>query len=148
MRTGTWGSSSAASHEASGRGRARRSVGSGPTATSRARATSAMRRAMGPLVERSIQPGGWGPPAGTRPRLGFMPDRPQQALGIRMDPPPSDPVASGTIPAASAAADPPDDPPGPRERSKGLSDGPKMALVVLPMKPNSGVLVLPTTTQP
>ena len=86
-----------------------------------------MRRAMGPLVERSIQPGGLGPPAGTRPRLGFMPDRPQQALGMRMEPPPSDPVASGTMPAASAAADPPDDPPGPLdvvERvQRGAEDG-------------------------
>src|SRR6202041_2853316 len=116
--TGTWGSSRAASQLASGRGRARRSVGSGPTATSRAMVTSAMRRAMGPLVERSIQPGGLGPPAGTRPRLGFIPERPQQALGIRMEPPPSDPVARGTIPAASAAAAPPEDPPGPREWAK------------------------------
>ena len=131
-----------------GRGSERRSVGSGPTATSRARATSAKRRAMGPLVERSGQPGGFGPPEGTRPRLGFMPARPQQALGMRMDPPPSDPVARGTMPAASAAAAPPDDPPGPREWSNRFSEGPKMLLVVLPIQPNSGVLVLPTTTQP
>ena len=77
-----------------------------------------------------------------------MPARPQQALGIRMDPPPSDPVASGTIPAANAAADPPDDPPGPLEWSKGFNEGPKRLLVVLPIQPNSGVFVLPTTTQP
>ena len=77
-----------------------------------------------------------------------MPERPQHAEGMRMEPPPSDPVARGTMPAASAAAAPPDDPPGPRDVSKGLSVGPKMALVVLPMKPNSGVLVLPTTTHP
>ena len=32
-----------------------------------------------------------------------MPDRPQQADGMRMDPPPSEPVARGTMPAASAA---------------------------------------------
>ena len=52
------------------------------------------------------------------------------------------------MPAASAAAAPPEDPPGPLEVSNGFSDGPKMALVVFPMKPNSGVLVLPTTTHP
>src|SRR5580698_7286208 len=126
----------AASQLASGRGSERRSVGSGPTATSRARATSAMRRAMGPLVERSTQPGGLAPPAGTRPRLGFMPERPQQALGMRMDPPPSDPVASGTIPAASAAAEPPEEPPGPHPGWNGFREGPKMALVVLPIQPN------------
>ena len=106
-RTGTWGSSSAANHDASGRGRARRSLGSGPTATSRAVVTSVMRRAMGPLVERSIQPGAAVPPPGTRPSEGFMPESPQQADGIRMDPPPSEPVARGTMPAASAAAAPP-----------------------------------------
>ncbi len=147
-RTGTCGSSSAASHEASGRGSAWRSVGSGPTATSRARATSAIRCAIGPLVDSPSHPGGWAPPPGTRPRLGFMPESPQQAEGMRMEPPPSDPVASGTMPAASAAAAPPEEPPGPRLVSYGLRDGPKMALVVLPIQPNSGVLVLPTTTQP
>ncbi len=106
-----------------GAGSARRSVGSGPTATSRARATSAMRRAIGPLVERSSQPGGVGPPPGTRPRLGFMPESPQHAEGMRMEPPPSDPVASGTMPAASAAAAPPEDPPGPRLRVERVQRG-------------------------
>src|SRR6516164_9107831 len=107
-----------------------------------------MRRAMGPLVERSIHPGGFGPPPGTRPRLGFMPERPQQALGIRIEPPPSDPVARGTMPAARAAEAPPEDPPGPLDVSNGFREGPKMWLVVLPIQPNSGVLVLPTTMQP
>jgi hypothetical protein len=41
-----------------------------------------------------------------------MPDRPQHEDGIRIDPPPSDPVARGTIPDAMAAALPPDEPPG------------------------------------
>jgi len=103
---------------------------------------------MGPFVDRSIHPGGLAPPAGTRPRLGFIPERPQQAEGIRMEPPPSEPVASGTMPAARAAADPPDDPPGPLDGSNGFMEGPKTALVVFPIQPNSGVLVLPTTTQP
>ena len=43
-----------------------------------------------------------------------MPERPQTAEGMRMEPPPSDPVARGTMPAASAAAAPPEEPPGPR----------------------------------
>ena len=77
-----------------------------------------------------------------------MPESPQHADGMRMEPPPSEPVASGTMPAASAAAAPPEEPPGPRLVSKGFRDGPKMALVVLPIQPNSGVFVLPTTTQP
>ena len=65
-----------------------------------------------------------------------------------MEPPPSEPVASGTMPAARAADAPPEDPPGPLDGSNGFSEGPKTALVVLPIQPNSGVLVLPTTTQP
>ena len=65
-----------------------------------------------------------------------------------MEPPPSEPVASGTIPAASAAELPPEDPPGPLDVSNGFKEGPKMAFEVLPIQPNSGVLVLPTTTQP
>ena len=35
------------------------------------------------------------------------------AAGMRMDPPPSDVLAQGTMPEATAAADPPLDPPGP-----------------------------------
>ena len=65
-----------------------------------------------------------------------------------MDPPPSEPVASGTMPAASAAAAPPEDPPGPCAGLNGLAVGPNRALVVLADQANSGRLVLPTTTQP
>ena len=45
-------------------------------------------------------------------RLGFKPKRPQQDAGIRMDPPPSVACAMGRTPAETAAAAPPDDPPG------------------------------------
>jgi hypothetical protein len=45
-----------------------------------------------------------------------MPVSPQQDAGIRIEPPPSDPVPSGTMPAAIAAAVPPDDPPGHEQR--------------------------------
>ena len=38
------------------------------------------------------------PPLGTRPSDGFIADRPQHDDGMRSDPPPSDPVASGTMP--------------------------------------------------
>jgi hypothetical protein len=40
------------------------------------------------------------------------PVTPQNAAGIRIEPPMSDPVASVVDPAARAAADPPLDPPG------------------------------------
>ena len=79
---------------------------------SSAATTSAILRAIGPRVERSAQSGGFDPPDGTRPSDGFIPDNPQHEDGIRIDPPPSDPVPSGTMPAAIAAAVPPDEPPG------------------------------------
>ena len=114
------GSSRVAIHDASGRGRERRSVGSGPTATSRAVTTSERRRASGPFVDRFCQSGGSGPPLGTRPSEGFIPDSPQHDDGMRIEPPPSDPVAKGTIPEAMAAALPPDDPPGVCSRFQGF----------------------------
>ena len=60
----------------------------------------------------------------TRPREGLRPTRPQAAAGIRIEPPPSLAWASGTIPAATAAAEPPLDPPGERSRSHGFRAGP------------------------
>ena len=57
---------------------------------------------------------------GTTPGPGLSPTRPQQAAGMRIEPSPSLPCAIGTSPAATAAADPPDDPPGVRSTSHGL----------------------------
>jgi hypothetical protein len=65
-----------------------------------------------------------------------------------MDPPPSLAPAHGTMPAATAAADPPDDPPGVRCRSHGLRAGPQASDSVIPFAPNSGRLVLPKMTRP
>ena len=45
------------------------------------------------------------------PRLGLSPTRPHSLAGTRIEPPPSLACATGTIPAATAAADPPDEPP-------------------------------------
>jgi hypothetical protein len=59
-----------------------------------------------------------------RPLEALSPTRPQHAAGIRSDPPPSLPWARGTAPAATAAADPPEDPPGVSEVSHGLRVGP------------------------
>ena len=56
----------------------------------------------------------------TRPRCGLSPNSPQQALGIRIEPPPSPPRPTGTMPAATAAAVPPLEPPGVRVGSHGL----------------------------
>jgi hypothetical protein len=67
---------------------------------------------------------------------------------MRMDPPPSVAWATGTIPAATAAADPPLDPPALRVGSCGFKVGPNSAGSVLGDSPNSGVFVLPRTTSP
>jgi hypothetical protein len=49
---------------------------------------------------------------------------PQKALGVRIDPDVSDPKANVTKPAATAIADPLEDPPDQRVRSHGFSPGP------------------------
>ena len=51
-------------------------------------------------------------PHGTRPNVQPRPYTPQAAAGIRMLPPPSNPMATGTRPTATATADPLLDPPG------------------------------------
>ncbi|MNC87851.1 hypothetical protein D3C83_36140 [compost metagenome] len=51
-------------------------------------------------------------PAGLRPRLGFRPNSPQAEAGMRIEPPPSLAAAIGTIPAATAEAEPPLEPAG------------------------------------
>ena len=82
------------------------------------------------------------------PRLGFSPTSPQHAAGMRIEPPPSLPWATGTMPAATAAAAPPDEPPGVRCRSHGLRVGPKMRASLTGSTANSGSVVVPTITNP
>ncbi len=45
---------------------------------------------------------------------------PQKLAGWRTEPPVSEPSAAGTAPAATSAADPPDEPPGTRVGSIGM----------------------------
>ena len=83
-----------------------------------------------------------------RPRAGFSPTSPQQAAGILIEPPPSLPCATGTMPAATAAAAPPDEPPGVRSRSHGLRVGPNNRASLVGRMPYSGSVVVPTITKP
>jgi hypothetical protein len=53
-----------------------------------------------------------------------MPVTPHSAAGWRMEPPVSVPVAATQSPAATAAAEPPLEPPGTRSWSQGLRTGP------------------------
>jgi len=65
-----------------------------------------------------------------------------------MEPPVSLPSAAGTSPLLTTADEPPELPPGVRERSKGFTVcSKKLVSVVLPMA-NSSQLVLPITTAP
>ena len=84
----------------------------------------------------------------TEPRVGRKPYTPQSEAGKRTEPSASLPSAIGTRPPATAAADPPDDPPGVRERSCGLRVGPKWRFSVVPPMPNSSMLVTPTQIAP
>ena len=49
---------------------------------------------------------------------------PEKAAGLRSEPPVSEPVQSGTIPVASATADPPDEPAADSAGSNGLPVAP------------------------
>ena len=103
-------------------------------------------RACGPMC--ATVPNGDSGNAGTRPNDAFMPGIPQNDDGMRTEPAPSVPTASGPIPAATAAAAPPDEPPGVRPRSHGLRAGPPWRGSVVGRIPNSGSFVVPTTTKP
>src|SRR5205809_5457347 len=60
----------------------------------------------------------------TRPYVGFSPTTPHSEAGCRTDPPVSVPRAHTASPAATAAADPPEEPPGTASRFHGLCTGP------------------------
>ena len=84
----------------------------------------------------------------TRPKVGLSPWVAQKALGTRIEPPVSVPRASGARPAASAAAEPPLEPPATRSGSRGLRTVPRCSLIELKPHANSCVAVLPSTIAP
>jgi len=59
-----------------------------------------------------------------RPRVGLSPTKPQNAAGVRTEPPPSVPWPIATMPAATAAPEPPLDPPALCSVAHGLRVGP------------------------
>jgi|SRR5215813_7867000 hypothetical protein len=87
-------------------------------------------------------------PLEMRPRAGFSPTTPQHDAGVRIDPPPSLPLPTGHSPAATAAAAPPLEPPDVRSRFHGFRQAPFRIDSVNDRLPNSGVLVLPSSTNP
>ena len=63
-------------------------------------------------------------PSLIRCRVGFSPTRPLLEAGMRIEPPPSLAWAIGTMPAATAAPEPPLEPPAERDVSQGLRVAP------------------------
>src|SRR5437870_12450572 len=84
----------------------------------------------------------------TRPYVGLIPTTPQNAAGVRMEPPVSDPSAMTDVPEATLAADPPLDPPGTRSRLCGLRVMKYPEFSVVEPIANSSQFVLPTTIAP
>src|ERR1700684_451413 len=109
-------------------------------------AQSATVRVIGPIC--ATLPVGDNGHAGTRPNCALIPTRPVKAQGIRIEPPPSVPTVSGPMPAATAAALPPLEPPGVRSVFHGLRVVPVRGESVAAFQPNSGVVVLPSNTAP
>ena len=127
-------------------GRLNQSRESGPLIASSISAASATVRVIGPTCATS--PKAEGGYVATRPKVGFSPKMPQNAAGMRIEPPASLPTASGQIPASTAAALPPLLPPGVRSRFHGLRVTPESGESVIAFQPNSGVVVLPKNSAP
>src|SRR5688572_5102434 len=85
---------------------------------------------------------------GTRPKVGLMPNTPEKAPGMRIEPPPSPETAIGAMPVATDTAAPPEEPPAALAGFHGLRVMPDSGLSVTPFQPNSGVVVLPKNTEP
>src|SRR5262245_40966724 len=123
------------------------SMGSCPEMTCRRRAASSTFQAKGPIWSRE-EAKATRPKRDTRPYVGLSPTTPQQLAGWRMEPPVSDPRARGARRAATAAALPPEEPPGMRPGSQGLRVVKKAEFSVEEPMANSSRFVLPMRTAP
>ena len=124
-----------------------RSPGALPDAASSTNAASPTVRASTPLTVMPLNASASGE-VEIRPRWGLMPTRWVHAAGMRTLPAPSEPIAAATRPAATAAALPPDEPPGVWSRDHGLRVCPNAGPLVNGHWPSSQVFVLPTITAP
>ncbi len=118
------------------------SRGSYPEMTSWRSAASKALRATGPGVS-SEDEKAMSPKRELDPYVGLAPKVPVTAPGWRMEPPVSVPMASGAIFAATAAAEPPPEPPGMRPVSHGFRVAPNAEYSVEEPMANSSMFVLP-----
>src|SRR5208283_1257549 len=77
-----------------------------------------------------------------------MPLTPQKQAGSRIEPPVSDPRATMASPAATAAAEPPLEPPGILSRSQGFRVAPQNDVSVDDPIANSSMFAFPRITMP
>ena len=115
--------------------------------TAKILATSATLRAIGPIVSKLGLTGvlAW---LGTQPCVGRKPLIPLIDAGNRTDPPVSEPNDPIHIPAATAAPEPPLEPPGIRSVFQGLRQGGETVLLDLIPKASSCIVALPTIMAP
>ncbi|CAB4570977.1 unannotated protein [freshwater metagenome] len=118
-----------------------------PAHTSNQRAVSRTLRDTHPAFTVRLPSWAWGA-RGMRPNVAFRPTKPVNPAGIRMDPPPSPAVANVTRPPATAAALPPEEPPGVRPCRHGLCVAPFSTVRVTFTPPNSLAVVRPASTAP
>src|SRR5512139_1124615 len=111
------------------------------------RAASATLRAIGPPWS-SEEAKAIIPYRETRPYVGLTPTTPHSDAGWRIDPPVSVPTPAKHMAAATAAAVPPEDPPGIRVRSHGFRVTPKWDVSVEEPMANSSMLCFPSSTAP
>src|ERR1700678_1133371 len=98
-------------------------MGSYPAITPSIVAASRTFPANGPILS-SDEAKAMSPYRDTRPHVGSTPTTPQKLAGCRIDPPVSEPSVATARLAATAAAEPPLEPPGTRSVSTGLRTGP------------------------
>ena len=121
---------------------------SGPRSTSSSAAVSRTLRVTTNSAEKPLQRSPSAGPNELRPRVGLSPTRPHMLAGPRIEPPPSLACAAGTMPAATAAAAPPLEPPALCAGFHGLRVGPYASGSVVGSSASSGVLVRPSETRP
>ncbi len=100
------------------------SAGASPGASAAiAAAQSATDAAIGPAWSKEGASGKQ-PSIGTSAKVGLKPTTPQQAAGMRIEPPESLPRPTTASPAATAAAEPPLEPPAMRPGKRGFGTVP------------------------